>query len=699
MVSAHDGPAAALVRSELRALVQARRTGRPASFQRPSSAAFVGADAANRTIGPDRFTGRGGHVEVARSTFRRSRVHRVGRGASLAERLHDSDQLRQRPQSAPAQQRSAPNLATSGGDSGGELRRRLEMASAQQQRLEMASAQQQSAPAAQRSTPDLDTSLDDDASSASIAWHRERSSEVWASASSYDPLKRSHFPGELSGTGSVTQLGAGISASGASATASQDSIGRSSGVPPRQRRRRRSSGAEDAIARADEADERWRTPVGRRAMATEQAEELAEEEEGQEDSDATDELLPDEEMQDSGLPVPAELLTIRPEYADDLSKVTNSDLYAQFIRFLAHGWPGWSAPKGDSPQEASRSRSTDAPDPRRVAEEENGAWRRVEESARWLDGLEPRSRLDSYPMYVLCRELLRQLMRLEMEYHDARNVALSDLVKGLRADLAELAAAKARDAEEAAAELAASEARRHAAADSADASQTRLKALLAEAEAETERLEEALAQETARRLEAEEEVKTLVYDGEKAEQAAEKAAEAAEHKIASLESILADPNQLRNAMRRMASDGTDDAGRKALFVEGAVALLGPSDRALAASTAGDVFKGLGDGLPLGSMDDAPWKELGDKQRTGLAKLLLSGCKVPAVLAARGLSPTTALAALLAQEDGEERPALTVGELFTVVEGLDGGLDKLRELLSAEEAAAEAEAEPAAEASD
>ena len=105
-------------------------------------------------------------------------------------------------------------------------------------------------------------------------------------------------------------------------------------------------------------------------------------------------------------------------------------------------------------------------------------------------------------------------------------------------------------------------------------------------------------------------------------------------------------------------------------MEGAVALLGPSDRALAASTAGEVFKGLGDGLPLGSIDDAPWKELGDKQRTGLAKLLLSGSKVPAVLAARGLSPTTALAALLAQEEGEERPALTVGELFTVVEGVD-----------------------------
>ena len=35
-------------------------------------------------------------------------------------------------------------------------------------------------------------------------------------------------------------------------------------------------------------------------------------------------------------------------------------------------------------------------------------------------------------------------------------------------------------------------------------------------------------------------------------------------------------------------------------------------------------------------------------------------------------------------------------VLCTVEGVDGGLDKLRELLSAEEEAAEAEAEPAAE---
>ena len=84
------------------------------------------------------------------------------------------------------------------------------MASALQQRLEMASAQQQSAPAAQRSTPDLDTSLDDDASSASIAWHRERASEVWAAASSYDPLQRSPFAQNPFSRGGLSCCVAGV---------------------------------------------------------------------------------------------------------------------------------------------------------------------------------------------------------------------------------------------------------------------------------------------------------------------------------------------------------------------------------------------------------------------------------------------------------------------------------------------------------
>ena len=80
---------------------------------------------------------------------------------------------------------------------------------------------------------------------------------------------------------------------------------------------------------------------------------------------------------------------------------------------------------------------TDAADPRVAIAHDNDDWLKVEDTAEWLETIVPQSRLDAYPVYVLCRELLRKVMQREVEYHDARNVALSDLVAQLRAEVAE----------------------------------------------------------------------------------------------------------------------------------------------------------------------------------------------------------------------------------------------------------------------
>ena len=140
--------------------------------------------------------------------------------------------------------------------------------------------------------------------------------------------------------------------------------------------------------------------------------------------------------------------------------------YEAYIQFVTEGWPGWTAPPSltrhsitDAGETVSLSlcgfvalslwlsvslpnflcvrvracvcvcfsRShytiTNAADPRVAALHEgsgaarNPDWLRVEETAHWLESITPKSRLDAYPVYVLCRELLRKVMQL-FEYHE-----------------------------------------------------------------------------------------------------------------------------------------------------------------------------------------------------------------------------------------------------------------------------------------
>eukprot|EP01043_Picozoa_sp_COSAG02_P084761 COSAG02_NODE_22533_length_749_cov_1.120000_2_plen_123_part_01 len=116
---------------------------------------------------------------------------------------------------------------------------------------------------------------------------------------------------------------------------------------------------------------------------------------------------------------------------------------------MTNQWPGWTAPKKDSDSSSSTFQAnvvTDAADPRVATAHGNDDWLKVEDTAEWLETIVPQSRLDAYPVYVLCRELLRKVMQREVEYHDARNVALSDLVAQLRAEVAEKEVAMERDA-------------------------------------------------------------------------------------------------------------------------------------------------------------------------------------------------------------------------------------------------------------
>ncbi len=167
--------------------------------------------------------------------------------------------------------------------------------------------------------------------------------------------------------------------------------------------------------------------------------------------------------------------------------------YDAYIQFVTNQWPGWTAPKGRSDTSLSTHDiiATDAADPRAV--NDNADWLKIKETAEWLETIVPQSRLDAYPVYVLCRELLRKVMQREVEYHDARNIALSDLVAQLRAEVAEREAAMGRAAR--AAQLREQEAqekhRREAEAAAAD--QMRLERALDAALSEAETLRERLA--------------------------------------------------------------------------------------------------------------------------------------------------------------------------------------------------------------
>ena len=109
-----------------------------------------------------------------------------------------------------------------------------------------------------------------------------------------------------------------------------------------------------------------------------------------EDEEDTDFLLPDTELISAGRPVPEELLTIRPEYSDDLSKITNKKLYEEYIHFLSGSWPGWTAPRNRPTQNAATTSAAvgdlarDLPDPRRDPGAGNAEWQRLEETSSWL---------------------------------------------------------------------------------------------------------------------------------------------------------------------------------------------------------------------------------------------------------------------------------------------------------------------------
>ena len=184
----------------------------------------------------------------------------------------------------------------------------------------------------------------------------------------------------------------------------------------------------------------------------------------------------------------------------------------------------------------------------------------------------PQSRLDAYPLYVLCRELLRKVMLREIEYQDARNVALSDLVAEMRRAVAAAEAAVATAADNKQAALATAEARRNAEADRADAERERLEDALGAAKEEALELREQVAAAEAARVEATAEAKRQEYRADKFEKDGEKAAEDSGARIQSLESILSDATQLRNAFRRSATDGVDEVTKRKMFLEGAVRL-------------------------------------------------------------------------------------------------------------------------------
>ena len=94
--------------------------------------------------------------------------------------------------------------------------------------------------------------------------------------------------------------------------------------------------------------------------------------------------------------------------------------YEAYIQFLTDGWPGWTAPltkrgaqnRATTPAAAAVGLATDLPDPRRQGEtagHETAAWEQLQETSAWLESIVPQSRLDAYPMYVLCRQLLRKV--------------------------------------------------------------------------------------------------------------------------------------------------------------------------------------------------------------------------------------------------------------------------------------------------
>lgn len=144
-----------------------------------------------------------------------------------------------------------------------------------------------------------------------------------------------------------------MAVSGVAQTASQDSIGRSSGMPQRVRSRRRRPPRDHSTAATskpvDTIDSEksfvpheysvhgpeWRALTASstadllQTTATHLAPEDVElESQHQQEDDTMAEqgsvqLLPDAELISAGRPLPKGLLTIRPEYSDDLSKITN----------------------------------------------------------------------------------------------------------------------------------------------------------------------------------------------------------------------------------------------------------------------------------------------------------------------------------------------------------------------------------------
>lgn len=152
---------------------------------------------------------------------------------------------------------------------------------------------------------------------------------------------------------------------------------------------------------------------------------------------------------------------------------------------------------------------------------------RLEETAQWLETIVPQSRLDAYPVYVLCRELLRKVMQREVEYHDARNVALSDLVAQLRAQVAEKEATMERTARAAKLRERAAEDRHRREVEEGTAEQMRLQRALDAALAEAESLREQLALAEGARSNADAAAKREEYRADRLEKMGKKAGEEA----------------------------------------------------------------------------------------------------------------------------------------------------------------------------
>ena len=418
-----------------------------------------------------------------------------------------------------------------------------------------------------------------------------RPASSFANDPSYIRIKRAHFPpaaaddrGDEGGEGREgTGVWQSAAATGAGVTASMDSIGRSSGQGVRV-------GRPAGLGKEYAASQNW---------------------DANDEQDQVAASLPAQEMRFSGRAPPPELLTIRPEYSDDMSRVTNSELYAAYIEHLTGSWPGWATVTADGSVDPSA-------DPRAEADlaDPNAKWQQAADVVGWLDRIQPRSRLDGLPLYLLCRELLRQVLLREIEYHDTRNHALS---AKLTAALVELGRLQAKMAETLAIARAEEEAERASwAATSAvwKVERARLEAASVALRRELECCQAGLTAERAEREVAEAEAKLQRLRAEAAEKELAKEQHAAKREA----ERWTDASFLCQGLNKVCTDGHKDPAERKMFVAALVTVLDSDEKQTAAGSLLGRVPGVE--MQLRSAKAPPWSEMDAGARAGLLQMLL-----------------------------------------------------------------------------